>query len=209
MVSGEKGNRLVNERSPYLLQHAYNPVDWYPWGEEAFTDAAAGDKPIFLSVGYSTCHWCHVMERECFTDPEVAALMNEAFINVKVDREERPDVDGVYMAVSQMMTGGGGWPLTIIMTPDGKPFFAGTYIPRVSRPGAVGMLDLVPRIRDYWVNQRGRLEEIGESVVEGLNTGAVSGPEELGVETLDTAYRLMRLRYDEEHGGFGDAPKFP
>ncbi len=139
-------NRLCHEKSLYLLQHAYNPVDWYPWGDEAFQEAKRLDKPIFLSIGYSTCHWCHVMEHESFTDKEVADLMNEAFINIKVDREERPDIDGVYMAVSQMLTGGGGWPLTIIMTPDKKPFYSATYIPKENRFNVVGMLDLVPQI---------------------------------------------------------------
>jgi uncharacterized protein YyaL (SSP411 family) len=129
----EKANRLINEKSPYLLQHAYNPVDWYPWGEEAFEKARKENKPIFLSIGYSTCHWCHVMERESFEDPEVAKLMNEVFVSIKVDREERPDIDNIYMTICQMMTGSGGWPLTIIMTPDKKPFFAGTYFSKDTR----------------------------------------------------------------------------
>ena len=143
----EKSNRLINEKSPYLLQHANNPVDWYPWGEEAFEKARKENKPIFLSIGYSTCHWCHVMERESFEDPEVANLMNEVFVSIKVDREERPDIDSIYMTVCQMMTGSGGWPLTIIMTPDKKPFFAGTYFPKDSRFGRIGMTQLVPRIK--------------------------------------------------------------
>ena len=141
-----KMNRLSTETSPYLLQHADNPVDWYPWGQEAFTKAKEEDKPIFLSIGYATCHWCHVMEHESFENAEVAALMNEAFVNIKVDREERPDIDQVYMTVCQMLTGGGGWPLTIIMSPDKEPFYAATYIPRESRYGRIGMLDLVPRV---------------------------------------------------------------
>src|SRR5512137_1137109 len=128
-------NRLAREKSPYLLQHAHNPVDWYPWGDEAFARARAGDRPILLSIGYSTCHWCHVMERESFEDEETARLMNETFVSIKVDREERPDIDHVYMTVCQMMTGGGGWPLNIIMTPDKKPFYAGTYFPRESVHG--------------------------------------------------------------------------
>ncbi|MBS1114880.1 MAG: hypothetical protein H6Q94_609, partial [Nitrospirae bacterium] len=146
-------NRLISEKSPYLLQHAYNPVNWYPWSREAFEDAQKQNKPIFLSVGYSTCHWCHVMEKESFEDKEVAALMNEAFIPIKVDREERPDIDTVYMKVCQLMTGSGGWPLTVIMTPDKKPFFAGTYLPKESRFGRIGMLDLVPRIKRMWAMQ--------------------------------------------------------
>ncbi|MFN3694046.1 MAG: thioredoxin domain-containing protein, partial [Ignavibacterium sp.] len=133
-----KPNKLINEKSPYLLQHAYNPVDWYPWCEEAFEKAKLEDKPIFLSIGYSTCHWCHVMEKESFEDEEVAKLMNDTFVSIKVDREERPDIDGVYMSVCQMITGGGGWPLTIVMTPDKKPFFTGTYFPKYNRFGRIG-----------------------------------------------------------------------
>jgi len=208
-MNGGSPNRLIDEKSPYLLQHAYNPVDWRPWGEDAFKEAEYQDKPIFLSIGYSTCHWCHVMIRESFTDEEVARLMNDAFINVKVDREERPDVDGVYMAVSQMMTGGGGWPLTIIMTPDRRPFYAATYIPKTSRFGDVGMIDLVPAIKSYWRDQRDRLEAIADSVVQGLNAEAVGGAETLDTGVLDTAYSILFTAFDETHGGFGDAPKFP
>ncbi|MGD9651122.1 MAG: thioredoxin domain-containing protein, partial [Candidatus Dadabacteria bacterium] len=139
-------NRLANEKSPYLLQHAGNPVDWYPWGEEAFEKAAREDKPILLSIGYSTCHWCHVMEHESFEDPEVARLLNEAFVSIKVDREERPDIDAIYMTVCQILSKGGcGWPLNIVMTPDRKPFFAATYIPKEARFGRAGMVDLVPK----------------------------------------------------------------
>ena len=161
-------NRLINEKSPYLLQHAYNPVDWYPWGKEAFRKADEEDKPIFLSIGYSTCHWCHVMEEECFMDDQVAELMNEAFINIKVDREERPDIDKVYMTVSQILTGSGGWPLTIIITPDRKPFYAATYIPKETIFGRIGMLDLIPQIVNYWKNQRERLVNITENVEHNL-----------------------------------------
>jgi len=153
--AGTRPNRLAQEKSPYLLQHAHNPVDWYPWGAEAFERARAEDRPIFLSIGYSTCHWCHVMERESFEDPAVVALMNEAFVCIKVDREERPDIDGVYMDVATLMTGRGGWPLTIIMTPDREPFYAATYLPRESRFGMPGMLDLVPRIAELWKERRG------------------------------------------------------
>ena len=137
-------NRLLSEKSPYLLQHAFNPVHWYPWGEEAFLAAAREDKPIFLSVGYSTCHWCHVMAHESFEDPGVARLMNQAFICIKVDREERPDIDQMYMTFAQSMTGRGGWPLTIIMTPEKKPFFAATYIPKTGRAGQAGMMEIIP-----------------------------------------------------------------
>ena len=173
-------NRLSNEKSPYLLQHAGNPVDWYPWGDEAFAAARDLDRPIFLSIGYATCHWCHVMEHESFEDPVVAALMNEAFINIKVDREERPDIDQVYMTVCQMLTGSGGWPLTIIMTPDKEPFFAGTYLPRETRYGRTGMLDLVPRVQTIWNTERDesflrtytRAQAIAERL--GMTEGAVS-----------------------------------
>ena len=202
-------NRLFHEKSPYLLQHAYNPVDWYPWGDEAFREAKRLDKPVFLSIGYSTCHWCHVMEHESFTDQDVADLMNEAFINIKVDREERPDIDSVYMAVSQMLTGGGGWPLTIIMTPDKKPFYSATYIPKENRFNVVGMLDLVPQITNYWENQRERLMDIGDNIAASLGSGSSGGIEDIPVSVLDTGFILLNERYDEEHGGFGDAPKFP
>ncbi|HXX81830.1 MAG TPA: thioredoxin domain-containing protein, partial [Thermodesulfovibrionales bacterium] len=138
--SKDRPNRLINEKSPYLLQHAYNPVNWYPWGEEAFAIAQRDNKPVFLSIGYSTCHWCHVMAHESFEDAQVAKLINDAFVPVKVDREERPDIDQIYMTACQMMTGRGGWPLTIIMTPDKKPFFAATYIPKAGRFGSMGLL---------------------------------------------------------------------
>jgi len=152
-------NRLGGEKSPYLLLHAANPVDWYPWGAEAFERAAREDRPVFLSIGYSTCHWCHVMAHESFEDREVASLMNDAFVCVKVDREERPDLDGIYVTACQMMTGGGGWPLTVLLTPDRRPFFAGTYIPRATRFGRIGMLDFVPRIKEIWDTRRGELLE--------------------------------------------------
>lgn len=143
-------NRLINEKSPYLLQHAHNPVDWYPWGDDAFRKAEKEDKPIFLSIGYSTCHWCHVMERESFEDEEVAAILNEHYVSIKVDREERPDIDTIYMSVCQAMTGHGGWPLTVIMTPDKKPFFAGTYFPKKSSRGMPGLTDILIQIADLW-----------------------------------------------------------
>ena len=161
-------NRLQEEKSPYLLQHAQNPVDWYPWSQAAFKKAKKEDKPIFLSIGYSTCHWCHVMAHESFENEQVATLMNDTFINVKVDREERPDIDSLYMSVAQMMTGSGGWPLTIIMTPDKQPFFAATYIPRESRFGQIGMLELIPQIQQLWKNQRDRLTRITEEVQANL-----------------------------------------
>jgi uncharacterized protein YyaL (SSP411 family) len=203
-------NRLARTNSPYLLQHADNPVDWYPWGEEAFSKARAEDKPLFLSIGYATCHWCHVMERESFEDEEVARLMNEAFVNVKVDREERPDVDGVYMDVCQAMTGHGGWPLSILMTPDAKPFFAATYLPRAARAGRAGMLELIPRIRQLWRDERPRLLAAADEIVEALRRPppAAAG-RVLTEETLAQAFVQLRTRYDAEFGGFGGAPKFP
>ena len=151
---GKYWNRLIFESSPYLLQHAANPVDWYPWSDEAFSKAKELDKPIFLSIGYTTCHWCHVMEHESFEDEEVAKLMNDTFINIKVDREERPDIDNVYMEVTQMINGRGGWPMTVIMTPEAKPFFAGTYFPKKRRSRRIGMLELVPSIKDGCTAQR-------------------------------------------------------
>jgi len=208
-MSQPSPNRLFHEKSPYLLQHAYNPVDWYPWGDEAFEEAKSQDKPIFLSIGYSTCHWCHVMEHESFTDQKVADLMNEAFINIKVDREERPDIDGVYMAVSQMLTGGGGWPLTIIMTPDKKPFYSATYIPKENRFNVVGMLDLVPQITSYWENQRERLMGIGDNVASSLSTEGSGEGDTVTEGVLDTGFKLLEDRYDDEYGGLGEAPKFP
>jgi uncharacterized protein YyaL (SSP411 family) len=203
-------NHLANEKSPYLLQHADNPVDWYPWGDEAFERARQEDRPIFLSVGYSTCHWCHVMAHESFEDPKVATLMNDTFVNIKVDREERPDIDSIYMSVCQMMTGSGGWPLTIVMTPEGKPFFAGTYFPRTGRFGRAGMLELVPKLAELWTDRR---EEVNGSAIE--ITGALSRQAEgsVGAELetrhLDTAAFQLNQRFDEDHGGFGEAPKFP
>jgi uncharacterized protein YyaL (SSP411 family) len=204
-----KPNRLIEEKSPYLLQHAYNPVDWYPWGEEAFRKAEEEDKPVFMSIGYSTCHWCHVMETESFEDDEVASLLNQAFICVKVDREERPDIDGVYMKAGQMLTGGGGWPLTIIMTPDGKPFFSATYIPKRSGFNRVGIIDLIPQIMEYWKNQRERLTNIGTSVASDLNISKTVVGAELTYDTLDTGYRQLVTLHDKIHGGFNDPPKFP
>jgi uncharacterized protein YyaL (SSP411 family) len=203
-------NRLLHEKSPYLLQHAYNPVDWYPWGPEAFEKARRENKPVFLSIGYSTCHWCHVMERESFEDFEVARLMNESFVSIKVDREERPDIDGIYMNVCQMLTGSGGWPLTIIMTPEKKPFFAGTYIPKDNRFGRLGMLALVPRIEQAWAAQHDEIIRSAEQIVAGLQSlSADAGGESLGDSALTSAYQQLASRYDETYGGFGNTPKFP
>ena len=203
-------NRLISEKSPYLLQHAYNPVNWYPWGAEAFETAQKENKPVFLSIGYSTCHWCHVMERESFEDNDVAALLNEAFISIKVDREERPDIDTVYMKICQIMTGSGGWPLTIIMTPDKKPFFAGTYLPKESRFGRAGMLDLVPRTKEMWASRHGDLIKLSDEITAALQheESARTG-DALDESVLQAAYEELGVRFDEQNGGFGAAPKFP
>lgn len=207
---GEEFNRLVFEQSPYLLQHASNPVDWYAWGEEAFKKAAEEDKPIFLSIGYSTCHWCHVMAHESFEDSTVAALMNAAFVNVKVDREERPDIDQIYMSVCQAMTGSGGWPMTIIMTPDKKPFFAGTYFPKESRAQRIGMLDLVPRMEQAWKSERSKIVNTTEQVLDFLrDSSSIPTGDELDASLLEKTYSQLASRFDPTEGGFGSAPKFP
>jgi len=204
-------NRLQHEKSPYLLQHADNPVDWYPWGEEAFQAAKEQDKPIFLSIGYATCHWCHVMEHESFEDPQVARLMNQTFINIKVDREERPDIDGLYMTTALLLTGRGGWPLTIIMGPDQRPFFAATYIPKDSSYGRPGMLELIPKIAEAWNTRREDVESSSESILKALRSASetrADGPP-LEESILRQAYEELSQQFDEENGGFGSAPKFP
>ncbi len=207
-------NWLSSEVSPYLLQHAENPVNWHPWGPEALERAREEDKPIFHSIGYSTCHWCHVMAHESFEDPEVAALLNEHFVSIKVDREERPDIDGVYMTACQIMTGGGGWPLTILMTSDGRPFFAGTYIPKTARGGKAGMTELIATMGGLWAAKREELLDIAEEMTGAVRT--VSGAAGKGGEggrpgeaEIVKGYRSLHSRYDAEHGGFGTAPKFP
>jgi len=203
-------NRLINELSPYLRQHAHNPVDWYPWGTEAFERAQSEDKPIFLSIGYSTCHWCHVMAHESFEDPEVARLMNEAFVSIKVDREERPDIDSVYMSICHLMTGGGGWPLTIIMTPDKRPFFAATYIPRAGRFGLIGMMELIPGVRELWASRRGEALNVSGRIATLLQQTSQGMPgAELNETTLELAYEQLAKLFDGRHGGFSNAPKFP
>jgi uncharacterized protein YyaL (SSP411 family) len=205
-----KANRLIDEKSPYLLQHAYNPVDWYPWGEEAFEKARREDKPIFLSIGYSTCHWCHVMEHESFEDEESARLMNDTFISIKVDREERPDIDHMYMSVAQMMTGSGGWPLNIIMTPDKKPFFAGTYFPKSSRYGRIGLDDLSKRIKELWVNQRDKVLQSAGKVFAAIRQVPDEQPgEALDKQVVEIAYQQLSQRFDKTRGGFSESPKFP
>jgi uncharacterized protein YyaL (SSP411 family) len=204
-------NRLARETSPYLLQHAHNPVDWYPWGEEAFARAKAEDKPILLSVGYSACHWCHVMERESFENAETAAVMNRHFVSVKVDREERPDVDHIYMQAVQTMTGQGGWPMTVFLTPDGTPFYGGTYFPPVDRHGLPGFLRLLQALADAWANRRTDVVDNGRQLTAAL--GQESRLRAAGTlltdEILFAAFQGVSAQFDEEHGGLGGAPKFP
>lgn len=203
-------NKLVNEKSPYLLQHADNPVNWYPWSEEAFEKAKKEDKPIFLSIGYSTCHWCHVMAHESFEDPEVAKLINNTFVPIKVDREERPDIDKIYMTVCQILTGSGGWPLTIFITPDKKPFFAGTYFPKESRFGRMGLIDLITKIKDLWENDRSELLNGTQRIISAVQDATDEQPgDKLGKKTLKKAHNQLSMRFDEKFGGFGTAPKFP
>ncbi|MCH8328054.1 MAG: thioredoxin domain-containing protein [Candidatus Marinimicrobia bacterium] len=203
-------HRLAGSSSPYLLQHADNPVHWYPWGEEAFAAAAAENKPVFLSIGYTTCHWCHVMAHESFEDDAVAALLNDRFIAVKVDREERPDIDQIYMAVCQMMTGAGGWPLTIVMSPDKRPFFAATYIPKEPRFGRFGMLDLLPKLADAWASDRDKIDATASAVIEALSKGThQESGDDLSPADLSLAAAHYRERFDARNGGFGSKPKFP
>ncbi len=205
-------NQLAGEKSPYLLQHAFNPVRWYPWCEEAFLKAKAENKPVFLSIGYSTCHWCHVMAHESFEDEEVAEILNQNYISIKVDREERPDIDSVYMSVCQALTGSGGWPLTIIMTPEQKPFFAATYLPKVPRWGSAGLMDVLDSIRKLWTNEKDRFLEAGEEITRFLN-GKGQSQSESGVEPAEdllmTAINSLKRSFDKRWGGFGRAPKFP
>ena len=208
----EHTNRLAQEKSPYLLQHAHNPVDWYPWGEEAFEKARREKKPIFLSIGYSTCHWCHVMERESFENEEVAALMNSRFVNIKVDREERPDVDRVYMTFVQATTGGGGWPLNVWLTPTLKPFVGGTYFPPEDRYGQPSFRKVLLRISDAWEKDRAKISESGNQIMTALahsaNTPA-EGAGKVDAKLIDAAYQQIARGYDARDGGFGGAPKFP
>jgi len=206
----KRKNRLSREKSHYLMQHAENPVDWYPWGEEAFDKAKREDKPIFLSIGYSTCHWCHVMAHESFEDEEVGQILNESFVAIKVDREERPDVDMVYMAVCQAITLKGGWPLSVFMTPDAKPFYAGTYFPKTGRMGMPGFLDMISHLANGWANDRDPLLEASEKITKGIQPRPSSGSmAELGLDTLKKGYDQLAQAFDPKWGGFGSAPKFP
>src|SRR3954471_13770763 len=204
-------NRLASETSPYLLQHAENPVDWYPWGSEAFERARADDKPILVSIGYAACHWCHVMEHESFEDPQVASLMNDSFVCIKVDREERPDVDAIYMDAVQAMTGHGGWPLNAFLTPDGVPFYAGTYFPPQPQQGMPSWRMVLEGVARGWEEQRDDIIDGAQRIVSHLEaTARIEAPEaELDAATLDAAQTAARQRYDAENGGWGGAPKFP
>ena len=216
-AAGLRSNRLLQEGSPYLLQHAFNPVDWYPWGEEAFAAAAAADKPLFVSIGYSTCHWCHVMEHESFEDEAIAAVMNEHFVNVKIDREERPDVDRIYMSVVQAVTGSGGWPMSVFLTPQRLPFYAGTYFPPRSAYGRPGFQELLPFLARHWRERRSDVEATAARITTavrqatGVAGGAASGPAaaSAGPDLLAAVADGLASSFDAEYGGFGAAPKFP
>ncbi|HEX7518348.1 MAG TPA: thioredoxin domain-containing protein [Chthoniobacterales bacterium] len=210
-AKSEHTNRLSREKSPYLLQHAHNPVDWLPWGEEAFAKARHENKPIFLSIGYSTCHWCHVMAHESFESAEVAAIMNREFVNIKVDREERPDVDRVYMTFVQATTGGGGWPMSVWLTPELKPFVGGTYFPPEDRYGQPGFSKVLERIAAAWKQDHEKIAEQGTKITAALSQAESGGGEatQLGAVTLEAAYQQIARSYDAHEGGFGSAPKFP
>jgi len=204
-------NRLAGETSPYLLQHAENPVNWYAWGEEARTKAREDDKPILLSIGYSACHWCHVMAHECFENMDIARLMNENFVNIKVDREERPDLDTIYMEAVQSITGNGGWPLTVFLTPEGKPFFGGTYFPPEDRQGLPGFPRVLQAIADAYRNRRREVDQATMQIMAALTPKPATdeGMTSLSVDTLSQAYSILKLSFDWDNGGFGGAPKFP
>lgn len=204
-------NRLINETSPYLLQHANNPVDWYPWGEEALERARSEDKPILLSIGYSACHWCHVMERESFEDEIIAGMMNENFVSIKVDREERPDLDQVYMQAVQMLTGSGGWPMTVFLTPEGKPFYGGTYFPPTDRQGMPGFPRLITSIAEAYKTNKGEVDRVTQQLTTQMTQSnqIPKGTSILTVDILHQAYSTLATNFDYQNGGFGNAPKFP
>ncbi|MDI6886035.1 MAG: thioredoxin domain-containing protein [archaeon] len=220
-AGGRVPNALIKEKSPYLLQHAYNPVNWYPWGKEALTRAKEAEKPIFLSIGYSTCHWCHVMARESFENPETAKILNENFVCIKVDREERPDLDGIYMKAVQMMAGTGGWPLSVFLTPDLKPFYGGTYFPPEPKHGLPAFNDLLQTIITLWRDKREQIEQNSEEITQLVRRTYQYKPrvggEEIPTDLLDNAYEQLILQFDSSYGGFGadvaawsvKKPKFP
>ena len=211
MNQGKTPNRLLQEKSPYLLQHAYNPVDWFPWGDEAFAKARRENKPIFVSIGYSTCYWCHVMEREVFENGEIARLMNEKLVCIKVDREERPDIDRIYMSAVQVMTGSGGWPMSVFLTPDLKPFYGATYIPPISKYGRPGFPEIVNKISELWQSDHERIFGTSAQLIEYLKTsdGQLSNGFQITRAILDSAFHRFQQIYDPEFGGFGRGPKFP
>lgn len=206
-------NRLIKEKSPYLLEHAHNPVDWYPWGDEAFEKARKEDKPVFLSIGYSACHWCHVLRKESFEDPAIARILNENFVSIKVDREERPDVDEIYMKAVQSMTGSGGWPLSVFLTPTLEPFYGGTYFPPTTRYGMPGFSTILRGVAESWRNERGKIHqsaaEIKQALIEVYAEKSGESPETVGDYVLDLAFTELSSSFDREYGGFGIAPKFP
>ena len=204
-------NRLAKENSPYLLQHANNPVEWYPWGDEALELARQSEKPIFLSIGYAACHWCHVMAHESFEDPETAAIMNQQFINIKVDREERPDLDSIYMSAVVSMTGHGGWPLSVFLTPEGHPFFGGTYFPPTQRYNMPAFQEVMLSVHNAWISQKEQLKNIGQQISDQLSQTVSGGGENqvLNPEIVDKAVFTLAQTYDWKFGGWGSAPKFP
>jgi uncharacterized protein YyaL (SSP411 family) len=203
-------NHLVNESSPYLLQHAGNPVDWYPWGDEAFKRAREEDKPIFLSIGYSACHWCHVMAHESFENQAIAEIMNRDFINIKVDKEERPDIDSLYMNAVQVLAGNGGWPLTVFLTPDGRPFYGGTYFAPEDRGGMPGLPAVLNMVATSYRENRERIEVISGQLVDIISgIGKISVPGKATKDILDSVYEYSKTAFDNENGGFGTSPKFP
>src|SRR5262245_27162820 len=217
-ASDRPANRLAHETSPYLLQHAHNPVDWHPWGAEALQRARSEDKPIFLSIGYSACHWCHVMERESFENPDVAALMNAQFVCVKVDREERPDLDEIYMKATQALSGHGGWPMSVWLAPDGRPFYAGTYFPPLPRWGQPGFVQVLSSLASAWKSSReqvlGQADKVAGHVAQlslngGLLPAVAADARAPGLDLLDAATEQLLGAFDGEHGGFGGPPKFP
>src|SRR2546425_10479104 len=211
MSTTERENRLARETSPYLRQHARNPVDWYPWGDEARQRARTEDRPIFLSIGYSSCHWCHVMERESFEDERIAALMNERFVSIKVDREERPDLDEIYMAATQLLTGQGGWPNSVFLPPDLKPFYAGTYFPPDARWGRPGFADVLAAVSEAYRDKKEEVSRVAEEVAQKIRGLSAQSPsaQRLSPSLLNRAFGEMAGRFDNAEGGFGGAPKFP
>jgi uncharacterized protein YyaL (SSP411 family) len=210
-MSGQHTNRLIHETSPYLLQHAHNPVDWFTWGPEAFEKARAENKPVMLSIGYSACHWCHVMEHESFENESIAAVMNEHFVSIKVDREERPDLDHIYQNVVQMLAGQGGWPLTMFLTPEQEPFYGGTYFPPEDRYGRPGFPRILAAVADAYHSRPGEVTKSIQQIREGLKklSSLAASPGELSPDILTNAARALANNFDMVHGGFGTQPKFP